>query len=194
MKIKQIINSVYSSNTFILSENHFNQVWLIDIGDIAPIIKTLKPGQSIHGVFLTHTHFDHIYGINKLISLFPDCMVYTSEFGNKGLHSEKLNFSKYHNQPFTFSGNKIQIVKEDDEIEIFPEKKLKIIETQGHDPSCLTFYTDRYIFTGDSYIPGLKVVTTFPKSNKEQAQISIQKILSLNIEDRIICPGHGVIE
>jgi glyoxylase-like metal-dependent hydrolase (beta-lactamase superfamily II) len=46
------------------------------------------------------------------------------------------------------------------------------------------------IFTGDSYIPDLNVVTTFLRSNKEEAEISKQKILRF-AEGKNIYPGHG---
>ena len=83
MGIVQIVNSIFSSNTYILSHTDSCRVWLIDIGDIEPVIARLLPGQQIQGVFLTHTHFDHFYGINRLISLFPDCIVYTSHTDKK---------------------------------------------------------------------------------------------------------------
>lgn len=44
---------------------------------------------------------------------------------------------------------------------------LYVIETPGHCPSCLTYYTDNYIFTGDSYIPNVKVVTKLPYGDKK---------------------------
>ena len=59
MGIVQIVNSIFSSNTYILSHTDSCRVWLIDIGDIEPVIARLLPGQQIQGVFLTHTHFDH---------------------------------------------------------------------------------------------------------------------------------------
>jgi glyoxylase-like metal-dependent hydrolase (beta-lactamase superfamily II) len=49
--------------------------------------------------------------------------------------------------------------------------------------------TDDAIFTGDAYIPGIAVVTSLPKGNKEQAQQSVQKILDL-ASGRTIYPDH----
>jgi glyoxylase-like metal-dependent hydrolase (beta-lactamase superfamily II) len=56
---------------------------------------------------------------------------------------------------------------------------------------CLICKIDRYSFTGDSYIPGIKVVTNFPKSNKKDESLSFEKILMLKErDDLVICPGH----
>ena len=50
-----------------------------------------------------------------------------------------------------------------------------------------------YLFTGDSYISGIKVVTNLPGGNKELAAQSLEKILEL-AKGKILCPGHVVEE
>ena len=193
MNVTKITNSVFTSNTYILSDNKIKEIyWLIDIGDIAPILENLPPEGVIKGVFLTHTHYDHIYGINQLVSHFPDCVVYTSEYGKEGLFSDKLNFSRYCDDSIIFSGSCIRVLKEGDVIELFPKIQLNVMETPGHDRSCLTYYTEHTVFTGDSFIPGLKVVTTFLHSNKQDSEESVQKILTL-AKGRDLYPGHGEI-
>lgn len=188
MKITRHINSIFNSNTYILENKSCDYCWLIDIGDAESLIDNY----NIKGIFLTHTHFDHIYGINKILNKFPSCATFTSKFGHDALYSDKLNLSKYHESPLIFKGNNVHILNENDKIRLFPNIFLEVIETPGHCPSCLTYYTDNYIFTGDSYIPNIKVVTNLPKGNKVQAQESVEKIKK-NIGSRTICPGHGEI-
>ena len=189
MNISQHINFIFNSNTYLIKDKSYDYCWLIDIGDTDYLIDN---SLNINGIFLTHSHFDHIYGINKIIEKFPDCIIYTSKSGNEALYSDKLNLSKYHESPLIFNGNNVKIINENDKIEIFPNISLEVIETPGHCPSCLTYYTDKYIFTGDSYIPGINLVTNLPKGNKIQAQESLEKIKEL-AKNRIICPGHGEI-
>ena len=55
----------------------------------------------------------------------------------------------------------------------------------------MTYFTNDYIFTGDSYIPGVEVVTKLPRGNKKDAEHSLEKILNLT-EARTICAGHDV--
>ena len=52
MEIRQIVNSVFNSNSFILSEAGSLNVFLIDIGDFNPIISQIKEDAMIKGVFL----------------------------------------------------------------------------------------------------------------------------------------------
>ena len=65
-----------------------------------------------------------------------------------------------------------------------------MVATPGHELGCLTFYTGDYIFTGDAYIPGVKVVTKLPGGDRALAAESVEKILRL-AEGKTICPGHG---
>lgn len=189
MNISQHINSIFSSNTYIIEDKFYDYCWLIDIGEADHLIDN---SLNIKGVFLTHSHFDHIYGINDFHKKFPDCIIYTSEYGKIALKDAKKNLSFYHEQAIEYLEDNVQILKEGDKIELFHNIYLEVLETPGHCPSCLTYYTDNYIFTGDSYIPNLKVVTNLPKGNKIQAQGSLERIKEL-AKNRIICPGHGKI-
>ena len=191
MHIARIVNSVFTSNTFVLTDEDSQDCWLVDVGDIEPILQEVG-NHRVKGVFLTHTHYDHIYGINQLVERFPDCIVYTSQHGTEGLFSNKLNFSRYHDDPMVFEGKHIRVLEEGEEISLFPSIILKAFYTPGHDWSCISYYTDDLIFTGDSYIPNIKVITSLPKSNKTEAQDSLERILEL-CKTRDVYPGHGEI-
>lgn len=189
MQIERIINSVFSSNTFILSDSKENSCWLIDIGDVKPALERIG-SKKLKGVFLTHTHYDHIYGINQLLEYYPDCVVYTSVKGKEGLFSDKLNFSRYHGDPIIFKGLKIYVVSNSEQIGLFEGVTFTVLLTPGHDWSCVSYYTDKEIFTGDSYIPNVKLITSLPHSNKDDAKKSLDKIMEL-CKIRDIYPGHN---
>jgi len=70
LKVSHIVNSVFTSRTYILTQEGSRSVWLIDCGDVPPIVDMLSSlgGDSviIKGVLLTHVHYDHIYGLPRL--------------------------------------------------------------------------------------------------------------------------------
>ena len=70
---------------------------------------------------------------------------------------------------------------------------LKAIYTPGHDWSCMTYYTDEIIFTGDSYIPNIKVITSFPKSNKEDANFLVETLENVGINARVVSRSKGEV-
>lgn len=191
IEVKQIINPLFSSNTFIISEAKSSWVWLIDIGNFEKVMASLPKEAFVKGVFITHAHFDHIQGINALTEVFPDCVVYVSAFAEKGLYSEKMNMSFYHEYPIVFKGTKTQILREADRIELFDGLFLEAMETPGHNEGCLTYRVGNYLFTGDSYIPNVKVVTKLKGGDKEANKNSLIKIKENIFPETIVCPGHG---
>lgn len=193
MNIHQIVNSVFTSNAYILSVEGKDGHVLIDIGDITPIKQFVQEKcGTVQALFLTHTHYDHIYGIKDLLRLYPDCTVYTSSFGKEALGSDKLNFSRYHNDPVIWMGDNVTVLHENDKVEIFPGIFVEVFETPGHDKSCLTYKVENNVFSGDSYIPGVKVIASFPNSDREDARISKERITELT-KDCSLYPGHGNI-
>ena len=149
--------------------------------------------ENVEAVLLTHAHFDHIYGLNRVVEMNPGVKVYTNEAGQKALFSDKLNMSRYHETPFVFKyPENIALVNDGDNINLDSiNLKAAAIFTPGHNPSCITWIINNIIFTGDSYISGIKTVVNLPKSNRLQAKASEELIVKLS-QGRTIYPGHKI--
>lgn len=187
MTIRQIVNSVYNSCSYVLTQD--KQSWLVDCGDVDQILPIVEG--KLQGVLLTHAHFDHIYGLNNLVSLFPGVTVYTIMAGFNGLLSDKLNFSRYYGDPFIFdSPDNVKLVRDGECISLFEGVEIKAVATPGHSPGCVTWVTEDAIFTGDSYIPGVKTVANLPHSDKELA-LKSEALIRDMVENRSIYPGHA---
>lgn len=189
-----ITNSIFSSRTYRFTEKDSNLFWLVDCGDLDLVIRQLPGNAKIRGVLLTHVHFDHIYGLNQLIGKFPECKVYTNDFGQKSLTDPKRNFSRYHTdvEDFVFDyPESVVVVDEGEKIELFEGVFADVYYTPGHDESCLCYEIGENMFTGDAYIPGVKTVTTFPHSSKKKALESDLRISSL-VRGMKVWPGHTV--
>ena len=106
LKVTYIVNSVFSSRTYILSLDGHKDFWLVDCGSTPLIMERLTAMSGgdfrVNGVLLTHAHYDHIYGLPSLKELFPDVNVYTNEAGREALADERRNMSKYHGDPIVF--------------------------------------------------------------------------------------------
>lgn len=191
--VKKIIGSLLSSNMYVLCEEGQAAFWIIDVGDATALFDYLPKDAIIRGLMLTHGHFDHIAGINRFIQRWPNTMIYTSEYGAEQLNSDKKNFSFYHDSSLLYTGsmNCINILHDGDAVQLFNDCVLHVVSTPGHCPSCLSFYTVNYLFTGDSYIPGADVVTKLPKGDRQLADDSCKKLLEL-AKDRIVCAGHDM--
>jgi glyoxylase-like metal-dependent hydrolase (beta-lactamase superfamily II) len=196
MDIKFITNSFFSSRTYWLSDQQEDKFWLVDCGDIEEVVKQIPTKSTIAGVMLTHVHYDHIYGLNRLMTLMPDCLIYTNDFGQKSLTDPKRNFSRYHTDVddfiFEYPEN-VVVVGEGEKIKLYEGVYAEVFYTPGHDESCLCYKVGKELFTGDAYIPGVKTVTTFPHSSKKKAVESDFKICSLS-RGMIVWPGHTLMD
>ena len=193
--IVSIKNSVFSSTTYLLKFDSSEDIYMIDCGDVQPVISYIETNHlSLKGVFLTHSHFDHIYGLNELVQHYPNCNIYTSQHGAEGLKNPKLNMSRYHDdvEDFVYQFNNIEILTDGQQLQI-GDGAMMVLETPGHDWSCLSFHLDKYLFTGDSYIPDTKPQYLFPKGNKKQYYDSESRILEYVKKNHLIIkPGHIV--
>lgn len=193
MDILSIHNSLMNSITYILLLEDVDYCVLIDCGYSEDLIPTLERlGKRVNAVFLTHTHYDHINGLNILIERYPDALVYTNEDGRSALTDTKKNLSKYHPEivPFVFEHTENFRNIEEGEIDIFDGEKMQVLFSPGHDVTCFSFIVGNNLFTGDAYIPGVKTVMNFPRSNKKNALASLEILITFEKHGYKVYPGH----
>lgn len=189
-----ITNRVFNSRTYILSKEYIEKVWLVDCGDTDQVLEMIGE-KSVEGVLLTHAHSDHIYGLEEMMKRFPEVKIYTNAAGVEALKDPRLNISHYHSEYPDIcidAPNNVCVFKEGDELNVLGET-VTVYETPGHATSCLTYIMEDKAFTGDAYIPGVKVFTGFPHSDRKQAAGSVERILQLTSQC-LILPGHTVPE
>lgn len=189
MEIDRLVNSLLQSNTFVLSNDGEDEVCLVDIGDIDPVLNLLS-GRKVGKLLLTHAHYDHVYGINELLANFPDCEIYGSSHTLKALKNDKLNFSYYYDRPLSYiSGNEYHVedfcsIKLWNDIYIYP------LITPGHTPGSTCFFSKKDVFTGDAFIPNIITVTKFKECDKLLAAKSVEIIHASITDDMMVHPGH----
>lgn len=185
--LSHIVNSVFTSRTYVLSRDGSSSVWLVDCGDV----EKLPEGVQVEGVLLTHGHFDHIYGLPGLLERFPDCRVVTNGCGLETLADARKNMSKYHESPLEVVPEHPVLCLEGDVVELFGGVRAVVYETPGHHPSCLSFRVEDWLFTGDAYIPGVMVVTNMPGGDRRLAEESVDRIVRMAEEKGLaVCAGH----
>lgn len=171
------------------------EVWLVDCGDVKPILDWMERNRktNVIGVLLTHSHFDHIYGLNNLSEKFPHICVYVAnQVGFDALYDIKQNGSKYAEIPFVLADDIKIYLLQNVEVNIVLWKGIGGSHhiAKGHSRDSVCFEFANYLFTGDSFIPNIRTVSKLKGGNKEEAKQTVLDIKETFSGDIVICPGH----
>ena len=194
LEATRFINSRFNSNTFILSHPEHDGVWVIDPGDTDPVFEWIKTHHktSIIGILLTHAHFDHIYGMNEIVSRYPSCRVYiANEYGLDALHNPKINGSKYTEEGPIVIADSANVEYYSDTMRLWDKVEMKTINTPGHSDDSQCLLVDGMMFTGDTLIKDVRTVTKLKGGSVEKLEESIKIIEALKGKQLKVMPGHG---
>lgn len=184
------MNITCIENELLQSATYYFDGYLVDCGDSDKILNVLE-GKELKGIFLTHCHQDHIYGIEKVLGRYPMAKVYCSQRTLEGLKDDNLNLS-YIMPDYSFQFDKEEnVVVLDDGIHNIDNLKVEAISTPGHSADCMSYIIEDNIYTGDSYIPFAKVFTKWPTSNKALALKNEVKLKEFSETRNLkVRPGH----
>ncbi len=158
-------------------------------------------------ILLTHEHIDHISGVNMLRNL-TECEVICSTKCAERISDSRKNAAAYMEGMYAMRSKEeleqIQALnllnytcyadKTFDKEVIFKwhDLQIKCIEMPGHSPGGMVIViNDKYIFSGDNYIPGIKVITKLPGGNKKEYEDHVKPFFNNLNSGSIIYPGHG---
>jgi glyoxylase-like metal-dependent hydrolase (beta-lactamase superfamily II) len=210
MKIEKLIDSLNDTNTYIVYDEKEKNCIIFDPCNFNIVNEFIfKNNLQIGFIILTHEHFDHILGVNKLIDKYK-CDLVASEECNGRITNSKSNLSSFSEVLFYFknyNARKLpnQIKKIDPyicrtaNIKFENSKKIKwnshdiyMYETPGHSKGSITIIIDNeYLFSGDSMLKDMEVITRFPGgSTKDYNNITLPFYKSLDF-NLIVYPGHG---
>lgn len=191
LKIGRIMLGVCQTNCYFVYEEGKTQVLFFDPADKGEYIyKALEEkGFSIAAIFLTHGHFDHIWGAEELRRL-SGAELYAYE-GEKELCADSsMNVSKAAGRACTIVPD--QFLKDGERITI-AGITLEVIATPGHTSGgcCYYFETDKILISGDTLFQESVGRTDFPTGSMSRLVRSIKEKLLLLPEDVKVYPGHG---
>lgn len=196
LKIEKIVNNPVSSCCYIVYDSAiFQECIVIDPAseDITQLLTFISDNNlQPKYIILTHEHFDHCLSVNALREIFHHIKLICSMECNDAIGSEKKNCSVFWDNEKAFTISEADIITDtlDNKLD-WNNHIINFIPTPGHTRGSISIMIDRFLFTGDALIPGLKTVTKLPGGDKAQAKESENKINGLirdfNLE---ICPGH----
>ena len=173
--LKQMEIGPMENFVYLVGDRQTREVFVVDPAwDVDLILDTAqKEDLTVRGALVTHTHFDHVNGLESLLQK-TDGIVY--------IHTNEASFLK---------GMKENIKK------ISGSEKLKIgnveitfLHTPGHTPGSQCFLVNDNLISGDTLFINACGRCDLPGGNAEEMYHSLKQLSELD-ESTTLFPGHN---
>jgi glyoxylase-like metal-dependent hydrolase (beta-lactamase superfamily II) len=176
LKIKRIVGGQIESNGYIVSRNGEGECYIIDPGyNGEKYLRELSAAPlKLAGIILTHHHYDHVGGVQKIKS-GTGCPVY--------MHAEDAAVYKGEVEGLLYGGETL----------LLDGEELRVIHTPGHTRGSICIYSDKSkaCFTGDTIFNVDLGRTDLSGGSAAEMCASIHDIASTWSNEVVIYPGHG---
>ena len=167
----QLFDAESSTYTYIIADKKTKEAAIID-----PVLETVdrdlklidELGLRLMYVLDTHIHADHITGAGEI----------------RKRTQAKTAVSQ------TAGAECVDIPLEDGQELLLGGKIIKVIATPGHTNTCLTYYFEGMIFTGDALLIRGCGRTDFQQGSSEKLYDSVHEKLFKLSSDTVVYPGH----
>lgn len=145
-----------------------------------------KDEMKITGILVTHTHYDHVNGVESLLQA-TDAKVYVNKEESAFLKRSRadstgifINISAPNLMPVS-GGDRIKVGK----------VGVEFIHTPGHTPGSQCFLVNNNLVSGDTLFIGYCGRCDLPGGNPDQMYESLTQKLAKLGDDIMLYPGHN---
>lgn len=191
LKIGKITMGVCQTNCYFVYEEGKTEVLFFDPADRGDYIYQglADKGFTVAAILLTHGHFDHIWGLERLKEL-SKAKVYAYEEELKLCENAGMNVSAGAGRACEVTPD--VLLKDGEEITI-AGIPVRVIATPGHTAGscCYYFEKDKILLSGDTLFEESVGRTDLPTGSMGTLVQSIREKLMVLPEDVKVYPGHG---
>lgn len=186
MKVIQQPLGPVQANCYLVMENH--HALIIDPADILPNLDEIlnQNDCTLDAIVLTHAHFDHISGVDKIVNKFG-CDVYLNPNEFDFLLDSNLNSSSAFYMDVTCNANAKPLIEGKNEIAGF---EVEAIYCPGHSIGSTVLKIEDCLFTGDVLFQGSIGRMDLATGSVTSMKQSLKKLVQFN-KDYKVYPGHG---
>ena len=204
------VTGLGETNTYLLYDERSKEAALFDVGGpIDKLESIIKEKElDLKYIFITHCHWDHVYGVPDIKKKYPDAKICFS----KEEYDETKKYAQWEtmldpalvaeikkspaivkmaNFDYSLIGEP-EIVLKDDQVLKLGDLEIRTFLTPGHSRGSVCFYTENVLFSGDVLFYR-KVGRTDLGDSGEPEEIvkSVRRLYSLLPGKTIVYPGHG---
>ncbi|WP_028389641.1 hydroxyacylglutathione hydrolase [Legionella fairfieldensis] len=161
------VSAFYDNYIWLIINEHEQSALCIDPGDAKPVLNFLaQENISLKAILLTHHHHDHIGGVEKILTAYPETAVY-------GPDDSRIP--------------QLTHIIDDEDIVSLNSCQFQVLSTPGHTATHISLYEPHYgwLFCGDTLFSagcGRVFDGTF-----EELHHSLQKLKALPDDTQVYC-------
>lgn len=192
MLINTYVAGPVQANNYLVVDEVSKEAILIDCSDyVTEIIDYVKENDlTVKYFLLTHGHFDHVLGINRMNEVLG-AKVYVHEGDKEQVVNTRSVMMMFGLPTEGVENPKITATLSDAGELTLGNQVIKVIETPGHTPGGVCYLIGDCLFSGDTLFHGTIGRTDLPGGSFQQIKHSVKDILFALDENIKVYPGHG---
>ena len=185
MKIEKFVTGIISTNCYIVTNEETKETVIVDPANLSKaMIGYIEEEELvIKAILLTHAHFDHIMGIDKVIDRYGEMPVYVEESDLELLHTPSMNESTVYTNGYSYPGG--DVIHDGDVLHLIGED-FRVIHTPGHTQGGVCYYVEKegVLFSGEIG-PHFEHFEKFPERiNTEFIEVLDKHTLKMRVWER----------
>lgn len=192
MLIKTYVAGPVQANNYLVVDEVSKEAILIDCSDyVEEIIDYVKKNNlKVKYILLTHGHFDHVLGINRMNEVLG-AKVYVHKGDKEQVVNTRSVMMMFGLPTEGVENPKITATLSDAGELTLGNQVIKVIETPGHTPGGVCYLIGDCLFSGDTLFHGTIGRTDLPGGSFQQIKHSVKDVLFALDENIKVYPGHG---
>jgi len=191
MKLETLVLGPLETNCYVVDSE--GDCWVVDPG-MWPrrLMKLLKSdGAAPTRIIVTHGHADHIAGVGRVKTAYPDARVCCPAGDADMLTSPEKNLSAI--MLFGIVSPSAEELVEPGQVLACGESRWDVLDTSGHTPGGVSLYcrSEGVVITGDALFAGGIGRTDIPGADEAMLLENIRENLLMLPGDTVVLPGHG---
>ena len=192
MQVKRFVVGPVETNAYIAVDEKSKTGAVIDPGEFTPALEDgvkefIRQGVRFTHILLTHGHFDHIAGVEKIKAL-TGALVFIHENDKEMLTQPAQNLSSLFGRSI-LSPPADCLLSDGMEFDV-GELHFQVLHTPGHSMGSVCLICGDTLFSGDTLFCGSIGRTDFPSSDIQAMQQSLSRLSAISPALKVL-PGHG---